>query len=392
MKRKLGMATIAAAVAFAAVMASAPAAFAATAAKSAVPVVVTEDATVIAGTTATLNGTVNPGSLATEAWFQWGPDSTYGQETAQVAVPAGTAAVKVAIKITGLTAGTSYTFQMAATNSKGSAWAAPLTFTTTPAVTPVTPLSNSGSAGNVILTFDDGPDVYDTALLAALQALHLRAIFFVIGDKINANTAAIIKAEVAAGDLVENHTWDHTDWTGASTGTAALTDAQVAAQLSQTQTAIENAGAPVPTMARAPFGDLTGQYAVDAADLGLQMVQPFEVNTAYAPRIVDSMDWTGISSAQIVTDVTQGSSSGGTFYPGINGGSIVGFHDAAPGSCTNPSAENAPLCADALQTIGSLQGIVNYMNAKNLGNTVTVPTDATGGILGPPPWNWLPIP
>ena len=392
MRRTLGLATIAAAGARAVVMASAPAAFAATTAKSAVPVVVTVAATVVTGTTATMNGTVNPGSLATEAWFQWGPDSGYGQETAEVAVPAGTAAVKVAIKITGLTAGTSYTFQMAATNAKGSAWAAPLAFTTTAAVTPVTPLSNSGSAGNVILTFDDGPDIYDTALLAQLQALHLHAIFFVIGDKINASTDAIIRAEVADGDLVENHTWDHADWTGASAGTPALTDAQVTAELTETQTAIENAGAPAPTMARAPFGDLTGQYAVDAANLGLQMVQPFEVNVAYAPRIVDSMDWTGISAAQIVTDVTQGSSSDGTFYPGINGGSIIGFHDAAPGSCTAPSAENAPLCADALQTIASLQGIVNFMNANHLGNSVTVPADATGGILGPPPWNWLPTP
>jgi hypothetical protein len=32
------------------------------------------------------------------------------------------------------------------------------------------------------------------------------------------------------------------------------------------------------------------------------------------------------------------------------------------------------------------------MSANKLGNTVTIPTDAIGGILGPPPWNWLPNP
>ena len=266
----------------------------------------------------------------------------------------------------------------------------------------IQPLDNNASAGSVILTFDDGPDIYDPLLLAELNLLHLHAIFFVIGDKITAQTKAIIKAEVASGDLVENHTWDHSDWTGASTGTAPLTDAQVTAELSETQAAIVAAGAPIPTLARAPFGDLTGQYAVDAADLGLQMVQPFEVNAAYSPRVVDSNDWTGIPAAQIVTDVTEGSDG----MPGIDGGAIVGFHDAAPYSCASESATTgsvsdrqhmvgewqSPLCMDVLNTIVALPGIVKYMNANDLGDTTSVPTDATGGIIGSPPWNWLPTP
>lgn len=270
------------------------------------------------------------------------------------------------------------------------------------ASTKVQPLDNNGSNGSVVLTFDDGPDIYDATLLATLQELHLHAVFFVIGDKITSSTKSNIKEEVADGDLVENHTWDHADWTGTSTDTAPLTDTQVTSELSKAETAIEGAGAPAPKYARAPFGDLTGQYAIDAADLHLQMVQPFEVRSTYAPRIVNSYDYTGISSAQIVTDVTQG--AGGE--PGIDGGSIVGMHDAAPYSCAAASATSAstsaaqhvtankqdPLCSDALNTIGSLQGIVTYMNAHDLGDTTTIPTDATGGILGPPPWNWLPTP
>jgi hypothetical protein len=47
---------------------------------------------------------------------------------------------------------------------------------------------------------------------------------------------------------------------------------------------------------------------------------------------------------------------------------------------------------DVLNTIAALPGIVKYMNANDLGDTTSVPTDATGGILGPPPWNWLPTP
>lgn len=256
---------------------------------------------------------------------------------------------------------------------------------------PLQALDNSGSAGSVTFTFDDGPGLFDQALLTELGKLHLRAVFFVFGDKVAANRK-IIQQELAAGDLVENHTWDHKSFTGFSTHSKPLTYPEITSELTRAQQAIIAAGAPAPTLYRPPYGDVNGYENDLAASMGLRIVMPYESNPHHTPRIVDSMDWTGVSAAQIVTDVTQGASSDGTFYPGINGGSIVGFHDAAPGSCTAPSAENAPLCADVLNTIGSLQGIVNYMNANNLGNTVTVPTDATGGILGPPPWNWLPTP
>jgi peptidoglycan/xylan/chitin deacetylase (PgdA/CDA1 family) len=266
----------------------------------------------------------------------------------------------------------------------------------------VTPLNNNGSAGSVVLTFDDGPDIYDASLLSTLNKLHLHAVFFVIGDKITPATQSIIREEVADGDLVENHTWDHADWTGTSTGTAPLTNAQVTAELSQAQAAIVAAGAPAPKYARAPFGDLNGQYAIDAANLGLQMVQPFEVNAAYAPRIVNSNDWSGISAAQITEDVTEGSDGD----PGIDGGSIIGYHDAAPYSCASASATTAStsakqhiaankqdgLCSDVQNTIDSLQGLVKYLNAHHLGVTTVIPSDATGGILGPQPWPWLPTP
>ena len=40
------------------------------------PVVVTGSATGITNVGATLNGTVNPNGLATEAWFEWGTSPT----------------------------------------------------------------------------------------------------------------------------------------------------------------------------------------------------------------------------------------------------------------------------------------------------------------------------
>jgi peptidoglycan/xylan/chitin deacetylase (PgdA/CDA1 family) len=237
----------------------------------------------------------------------------------------------------------------------------------------VQPLSNNASNGRVVFTFDDGPDIHTPALLAELQVLHLRAVFFVIGDKIAAHSQ-MIRAEVADGDVVADHTWDHQSFTGGSTHSVALSDAEVKAELERTEQAIVAAGAPKPTLYRPPFGDITGHYNDLAAALGLRIVMPYEVLPTYTPRIVDSMDWTGISAQQIVSDVTKGYVSDGVHYPGIDGGSIIAMHESAPGKCMGEPA----LCGDALQTIAALPGIVAYMNAHHLGMTVDVPLDATG--------------
>lgn len=243
---------------------------------------------------------------------------------------------------------------------------------------PVRPLDNNASAGRVVFTFDDGPDAYTPALLTEMKKMHLRGVFFVFGWKVAAHPA-IVRAELAAGDRIENHTWDHPSFTGASTDTPPLTDAKIKAELEATQKAIVAAGAPLPTLYRPPFGDITAADNALAAKLGLRIVQPFSV----LPRgnIVDSRDWTGISAQQIVRDVTRGYNAkvnGRTIHmAGIRGGSVIGFHDSAPGSCSKPSE----LCSYVVNTIRSLPGIVAYMNAHHLGVTVIVPPNTTGGIV-----------
>lgn len=84
--------------------------------------------------------------------------------------------------------------------------------------------------------------------------------------------------------------------------------------------------------------------------------------------IVDSNDWQGLTASQIVTDVTQGYTSnwytGTAFFHAIQADFIIALHD------------------DGNQnTIASLQGIVDYMNAHHLGATATVRPDATGEVL-----------
>jgi len=85
------------------------------------PVVVTGNATGISNVGATLNGTVNPNGLATEAWFEWGTSSTLAtfDNTAKQNLAAGTSVDNVSASISGLSIGTPYYFRMVASNSSG---------------------------------------------------------------------------------------------------------------------------------------------------------------------------------------------------------------------------------------------------------------------------------
>ena len=85
------------------------------------PVVVTGSATGITNVGATLNGTVNPNGLATEAWFQWGTSSTMTtfDNTAKQPFAAGTTVQAVTASLPPLTFGTTYYFRLVASNSSG---------------------------------------------------------------------------------------------------------------------------------------------------------------------------------------------------------------------------------------------------------------------------------
>jgi peptidoglycan-N-acetylglucosamine deacetylase len=223
-----------------------------------------------------------------------------------------------------------------------------------------------------VFTFDDGPDAYTQALLDELRALHVKAVFFTFGEKVAAHPE-LAEQEVADGNRVENHTWDHPSFTGASTQTPPLSAEEIRSQLERTQQAITSLGLPKPTLYRPPFGDINAADNKIAASLGLRIVQPFSVVSD--GNITDSRDWTGASPEQIVHDVTEGFTVDGRHYSGIHGGSVIGFHDSAPGSCMD---QGQPLCKDVVSMMRALPGIVDWMNAHHLGVTVQVPINATG--------------
>ena len=227
--------------------------------------------------------------------------------------------------------------------------AAAVPFRLPPPPVPGAPLTNDASAGKVVFTFDDGPDVHTPAVIAELNALHVQGVFFLIGKKV-ASRQHIVAAEVASGEVIGNHTWDHPSLTGKGTGTRPLSQAQVREELTRANAAIVTAGAPEPSLWRPPYG------GVDAADAATARVLGLRVVLDSGDNIIDSNDWAGLSAEQIARRVD----------PRLRDGTIIAFHD---GLHTAPA------------TIRALPLIVAYMNAHHLGATTAVRPDATGGVV-----------
>ncbi len=65
------------------------------------------------------------------------------------------------------------------------------------------------TAGTVRLTFDDGPSpTFTPRILEVLRGWNAKATFFVFGEKVSQHPE-LVKAELAAGHKVGNHTWTH---------------------------------------------------------------------------------------------------------------------------------------------------------------------------------------
>ncbi len=99
----------------------------------------------------------------------------------------------------------------------------------------------------IAITFDDGPCAYTERLLDGLQARGVKATFFMVGNRIEAN-ADIVTRVYAEGHQVANHTWSHPELT-------TQTDDGVISQVSQTQEALDAiCGAGTTYLFRTPYG------------------------------------------------------------------------------------------------------------------------------------------
>ncbi|GLX09085.1 polysaccharide deacetylase family protein [Microbispora sp. NBRC 16548] len=139
------------------------------------------------------------------------------------------------------------------------------------------------SAGYVGLTYDDGPNPSNTTnLLNTLKANGLRATMFNIGQNAQ-NNPSLVRAQVDAGMWVGNHSWTHPHLTQ-------MSSSQIQSELQLTQQAIQQATGSAPKLFRPPYGETNSTLKSVEQQLGLREII----------WDVDSQDWNGASTAQIV--------------------------------------------------------------------------------------------
>ena len=152
--------------------------------------------------------------------------------------------------------------------------------------------------GYVGITFDDGPTSNTSTLINLLKQNSLTPVtWFNWGQRVASNPS-LISQERTVGE-VQNHSNTHPHMSGYSSQ-------QIISELSLANQAIQNAGAPKPTLYRAPYGELNATIRQAAQSLGL-FAMTWDV---------DSGDWNGASTAAIVSANNQ-----------LQNGQVILMHD-----------------------------------------------------------------
>jgi peptidoglycan-N-acetylglucosamine deacetylase len=209
----------------------------------------------------------------------------------------------------------------------------------TPAITA------GGSRGDELaLTFDDGPGPYTQRLVQTLDALHVKATFFAIGDQERYFSAGTLE-ELRSGDVVGDHTETHPMM-------APLSAHEQHEQLFEQILRIQLLGGPTPRLFRPPYGSFDATTFKEMRALHLLMV-------------LWSTDTSDYAKPGVATIVQRA-------LAGARPGAIILMHDGG---------------GDRSQTIAALPAIVRGLRRRGL-HPVTVPRL----LLNDPPPRGLPLP
>jgi peptidoglycan/xylan/chitin deacetylase (PgdA/CDA1 family) len=193
-----------------------------------------------------------------------------------------------------------------------------------------------GARGEVALTFDDGPSpLYTRPILDSLRAAGAHATFFVVGAHAQ-RYPDLVRAELAGGNAVGNHTYTHPDLAGQSVGV-------IRWQLLTTATTLHTlTGDDCLWLFRPPYGDFDGTVLAEAHREGFTTV----IWDVWA------QDWLRPGTAVIAQRIISQ----------LHSGAIILLHDSAPNN-ENP---------DRSQTANAVPAILAAMHARGL-RAVTLP-------------------
>ena len=156
------------------------------------------------------------------------------------------------------------------------------------------------SEKKICLTFDAAWESDDTDILIDILHKHnAKATFFAVAQWAAENEASVVKLK-KAGHSIQNHSYNHTLYTK-------LSDTQICDDISQCSEMLAVLTEEQPQYVRVPSGEYNKRVIKTIYSLGLFPVQ----------WDVDSLDYTGISAAEIA----------GRVLRSVKNGSIVLFHN-----------------------------------------------------------------
>lgn len=164
--------------------------------------------------------------------------------------------------------------------------------------------SGDDKVKKIALTFDDGPHRTKTMqILTILEKYGVRATFFIVGS--NAKSYPdVIRAEIAGGHELGNHTFYHSCLSKCN-------DKRIRAEISQTEDSLMEIAGYQPRLFRPP----EGAYSHQVIDIAESMDYSVILWT------IDTRDWARASTAQIIANVKAN----------VREGSIILFHDFTVG-------------------------------------------------------------
>jgi len=181
-------------------------------------------------------------------------------------------------------------------------------------------------ANEVAITFDDGPNgEYTTQVAAILKAHNVQGAFFLVGKAV-VQEPQVVKALVADGDLVGNHSYNH--------GAFSYLDPTYP-ELAETNRAIYNAAGVCPGYFRPPHGTHTPFMSKVVSDAGMTLVT----------WDASARDWVDTDPQRIARKIVDQS----------KGGSIIDLHDGSDGNIgvdRSVLVKAVPLIIDGLQAKG----------------------------------------
>lgn len=215
---------------------------------------------------------------------------------------------------------------------------------------PNLPSANAADAscpnGYVGLTFDDGPSNNTTNVLNALKQAGLRATMFNVGQNAQ-NNQSLVSAQVAAGMWIGNHSYTHPNMT-------TLSSSQMSSEITRTQQTIQSITGTSPKLFRPPYGATNATLKSVISQNGLTEVL----------WNVDSQDWNGATTAQIVSAVNR-----------MQSGDVILMHDQY-----QTTLQAIPQIAQNLKSRGLCSGMISSSTGRAVapdGGTTNPPSTGT---------------